>query len=347
VSKGTGLREALTALRLSPHNAMGIGDAENDHALLEACELGLAVAWGSAALKAAADEVLEGTGPAAVAAYIRRVGAEPRLTRRRPHRRRLFIGSTDDGRPVSLAVRGRNVLICGDPGSGKSWMSGLICEQLILQRYSVCVIDPEGDYGSLESLPGVVVLGQEGPPSFRDVERVLRFPEVSAVVDLSTMPPEQRLEYVPSLLHVLAAIRRETGLPHRIVVDEAHYFLEGPETARALDLELAAYTLVTYQASRLEPRILDATEAIVVTRENDPEEVRALRALLRERNRLDRRAREHRRAVGLDVDPPARPAVHERAARDPLVPRAGAEVRGLRARAVDHDDAVVRLRGDA
>jgi hypothetical protein len=95
------------------------------------------------------------------------------------------------------------------------------------------------------------------------------------------MPAEQRLEYVPSLLHVLAAVRRETGLPHRIVVDEAHYFLEVPETARALDLELAAYTLVTYQASRLDPRILDATEAIVVTRENDAEEVRALRALLR------------------------------------------------------------------
>ena len=280
VSKATGLHAVLTALRLSPHNAIGIGDAENDHALLEACELGLAVAWGSAALKAAADEVLEGTGPAAVAAYIRRVGAQPRLTRRRPHRRRLLVGRTDDGQAVSLAVRGRNVLISGDPGSGKSWMSGLLCEQLILERYSVCVIDPEGDYGPLESLPGVVVLGQETPPSVRDVERTLRFPEVSVVVDLSTMPPEQRLEYVRSLLQVLAAVRRETGLPHRIVVDEAHCFLEGPEAVKVLDLELAAYTFVTYQASRLDPRVLGATEAIVVTHEKDPEEVRALRALL-------------------------------------------------------------------
>ena len=100
VSKATGLRDALTALRLSSHNAIGVGDAENDHALLEACELGLAVAWGSAALKAAADEVLEGTGPAAVATYIRRVGAQPRLTRRRPHRHRLLLGSTDDGQPL-------------------------------------------------------------------------------------------------------------------------------------------------------------------------------------------------------------------------------------------------------
>src|SRR5579871_6304982 len=41
VSKGTGLRAALDALRLSPHNAVGVGNAENDHSLLEACEIGV------------------------------------------------------------------------------------------------------------------------------------------------------------------------------------------------------------------------------------------------------------------------------------------------------------------
>ena len=46
ISKATGLREALSALRLSPHNAIAIGDAENDHALLDACELGVACALG-------------------------------------------------------------------------------------------------------------------------------------------------------------------------------------------------------------------------------------------------------------------------------------------------------------
>jgi hydroxymethylpyrimidine pyrophosphatase-like HAD family hydrolase len=35
ISKATGVREALTILRLSPHNAVGIGDAENDHELLQ------------------------------------------------------------------------------------------------------------------------------------------------------------------------------------------------------------------------------------------------------------------------------------------------------------------------
>jgi hypothetical protein len=31
----------------------------------------------------------------------------------------------DDGQPLSLAVRGRNVLVAGDPQSGKSWVPGL------------------------------------------------------------------------------------------------------------------------------------------------------------------------------------------------------------------------------
>src|SRR5579884_2608762 len=36
VNKATGLAAALAELRLSPHNAVGIGDAENDHAFLAA-----------------------------------------------------------------------------------------------------------------------------------------------------------------------------------------------------------------------------------------------------------------------------------------------------------------------
>lgn len=83
VSKGTGLREALFVLRLSLHNAIAIGDAENDHAMLAVCEVGVAVAWGSPALKTVADEVLEGTDPAAVATYIRRVTAALRLPKAR------------------------------------------------------------------------------------------------------------------------------------------------------------------------------------------------------------------------------------------------------------------------
>jgi hypothetical protein len=62
-------------------------------------------------------------------------------------------------------------------------------------------------------------------------------------------------------------------------VDEAHYFLDGPEAVELLDLELAAYTLTTYNVTRLDARILRATEAIIVTRESDAAEARALMKL--------------------------------------------------------------------
>jgi hydroxymethylpyrimidine pyrophosphatase-like HAD family hydrolase len=182
ISKATGLRHALRTLRLSEHNAIAVGDAENDHQLLEACEIGLAVGWGSEALKATADGVLEGQGPRAVADYIREVAKGPRLSPRQAGRRRLLLGTAESGQPMSLAVRGRNVLVAGDSKTGKSWVAGLLCEQLILQHYCVCVIDAEGDYQTLEALPGVIVLGgDDPPPRVRDITRALRYPDVSVV----------------------------------------------------------------------------------------------------------------------------------------------------------------------
>jgi hydroxymethylpyrimidine pyrophosphatase-like HAD family hydrolase len=277
ISKATGLREALRSLRLSPHNAMAIGDAENDHEMLAACELGVAVGWGSSVLKHSADEILEGAGPAAVASYIRRAAAHPRLPPKKIGRRRLLLGSREDGQPLGLAMRGRNVLVGGDPRSGKSWVTGLLCEQLILQQYSIFVIDPEGDYTQLEALPGVIVAGREGhPPRLTELTRLLHHHDVSIVADLSMLAHHEKRQYVAALLHLLLEHRKRTGLPHRIIVDEAHYFLHEPDVLRLLDLDQAGYTLVTYRASLLHPEILRAAEAIIVTRATDPDEVAAL-----------------------------------------------------------------------
>jgi hypothetical protein len=82
-----------------------------------------------------------------------------------------------------------------------------------------------------------------------------------------------------AVLPRLATLRRATGLPHRIVVDEAHYFLHDKDVPAMLDFELNGYTLVTYRASKLHPRVLASSEAVIVTRESHPTEVGALVAL--------------------------------------------------------------------
>ena len=277
VSKGTGLREALATLRLSPRNTLAIGDAENDHELLRLAEVGAAVPWGSPALRAAADITLSGDSTAAVAAYVRDLADSGTLPPAAQVRRKLLLGHAGDGREFWLAARGRNVLVAGDTKSGKSWVAGLLCEQLILHGYCVCVIDPEGDYRSLEALPGVTVLGGEDPPpSPRDVARALRYPDRSVVIDLSRLPQDEKLAHIQSTLAALNQLRVQTGLPHRIVIDEAHYFLHDGTVKGLLDLERNGYTVVTYCASRLPKELMDSLEVIIVTCESNPAEIDAL-----------------------------------------------------------------------
>jgi Helicase HerA, central domain len=177
-------------------------------------------------------------------------------------------------------VRGRNILVAGDANSGKSWVAGLLCEQLILHGYCVCVIDPGGDYRSLEGLPGVTVLGgEDAPPTPRELLRAMRYPDRSVVIDLSRLPQDEKIQYIRTLLPMLNAMRERTGLPHRIVVDEAHYFLHDSNALELLDLERNGYTVVTYCASRLPQELLAATEVMIVTCESNPAELEALRRL--------------------------------------------------------------------
>jgi len=276
-SKGTGLREALRALRRSPHNTLAVGDAENDHELLLAAAVGVAVAWGSPALQEVADRVLPGAGPTDVAPFLREMTRHRRLCPTQAPRRRVHLGVRRGGEPLTLPVRDRTVLVTGDTRSGKSWVAGLVCEQLVLQHFCVCVIDPEGEYAALESLPSVVVFDAgPRPPDLEDIERALRYPDVSVIVDLSLLPTDDKCVFARVLLARLQELRRATGLPHRVVVDEAHYFLHDEDVAATLDLDEGGFLLVSYRPSLIAPALLDSAEIVITTRLSDADEVAAL-----------------------------------------------------------------------
>jgi Helicase HerA, central domain len=116
-------------------------------------------------------------------------------------RRRVHFGTLSTGEPLDLAIRGRNLLVGGDPKSGKSWIAGSLCEQLILQGYSLCILDPEGDYACLEALPGVIVHPMNSKDaSFLGLERDLVHPDLSLVMDLSAAPQGDKPLLVRRLL---------------------------------------------------------------------------------------------------------------------------------------------------
>lgn len=88
VNKATGLRVALASLGISPHNAVAVGDGENDHALFSECEVAVAVQNAVPALKDEADWVTEGSEGAGVTELIERLLASD-------------LGEPDDGRATS------------------------------------------------------------------------------------------------------------------------------------------------------------------------------------------------------------------------------------------------------
>jgi hydroxymethylpyrimidine pyrophosphatase-like HAD family hydrolase len=73
VDKASGLAEALRELGLDPQSVVGIGDAENDHALLRSCGFGAAVANALPALQERAHYVTRGARGEGVAELIERL----------------------------------------------------------------------------------------------------------------------------------------------------------------------------------------------------------------------------------------------------------------------------------
>jgi len=84
VNKATGLKALLNKAGVSADEVIGVGDAENDHAFLECCGVGVAVANALPMLKERADFVTNGARGDGVAELIEMILAQdPRLARRK------------------------------------------------------------------------------------------------------------------------------------------------------------------------------------------------------------------------------------------------------------------------
>ena len=271
VTKGTGLSIALAALELSPHNMVGIGDAENDHAFLALSECAVAVADAVPALRERADYVTRAPSAAGVVEFIEEhllhdlVDLIPRLARHD-----LPLGEQGDSRPVTVSAHGTRLLIVGPSGSGKSTLTGVLAERVIEGGRSLLLLDPEGDYRTLAELERVVVFGGKGEralPTADEVDQLLRQPAASLVLDLSAMSRSEKVAYATTVLATVATVRSSLGLPHWLVVDEAHHVFpaEGSPAAELLRPGAESLVLITLAAGELAARVRPLANVVAST----------------------------------------------------------------------------------
>jgi HAD superfamily hydrolase (TIGR01484 family) len=227
VNKASGLHEALNGLCLSPHNVVGVGDAENDHALLSLSECGVAVANAVPLLKQRADIVTNGRAGEGVSELIASMIAddlasfEPKLTRHR-----IALGDCETEHPATLGAYGETVLLTGVPEAGKAVAVTTLLETLGDRKYQFCVIDPKGDYADLEDLEHTVTVGDsDRTPSVEETMRLLEKPERHAVIALSAIAHAERPAFFQTLMTRLWDLRKRFGRPHWIVVNDAHLLM--------------------------------------------------------------------------------------------------------------------------
>jgi hydroxymethylpyrimidine pyrophosphatase-like HAD family hydrolase len=276
VSKGSGVQNALRSFGVSFHDVLAFGDAENDLPLFEVSGWRACPADAMPVVKERADWVFPGENGAAVAAAVEGSVLQGLLPVQFSARHRIPIGwAAETSEPVAIAARGVNVLVHGDPLSGKSWLAGALVERLVAARYSVCVIDPEGDYQVLSRLAAVTWAAirseQDLARLFTRLERNLG---ASVVADLSALPHARKVDVIEAGLRAIGDLRRRLGRPHWVLLDEAHYSLHREGVAEeALGIEERGFCLVTYLPSWLRERVVKAMDVYLLSRVTAPDEL--------------------------------------------------------------------------
>ncbi|MER8805528.1 HAD-IIB family hydrolase [Mesorhizobium australicum] len=260
VNKATGLAAALEDLHLSPHNVVGIGDAENDHAFLKACGCSVAVDNAIPAVKSTADLVTRGARGKGVEELIAKlIKSDHGIV---PKRHDGIVLGSSGGDDIYLSPT-ESVLIAGSSGIGKSTLATALTERFVDSRFQFCVFDPEGDYDGLE---GAVGLGDaSSAPTKAQVLDLIAKADSNVVVNGLALRVNERPDFFADLLPGLGSFRRRTARPHWLVIDEAHHLLpkRRDDTRAVLSLELPGTILITVHPEAISTDALRLMTAVI------------------------------------------------------------------------------------
>jgi hypothetical protein len=268
-TKRTGLATALEEMGLSPHNVVGVGDAENDHTFLSFCECAVSVANALPSLKERCDWVTPSPEGAGVTELVDRVVADdleglgPGLARRRLVVGRV-VGRARDGE-LTLDPYATCVLVAGPSGSGKSTLAVSLLERILEKDYQLCVIDPEGDHEQRELLAAVGTA--DHPPTADEVAALLDDPACSVAATLLALPMEDRPRWFGAMSARIDDLRHRTGRPHWLFVDEAHHLLPASKdvSTTSLPRPAAGMLFVTVDPAAVSPEALALVNVVLCT----------------------------------------------------------------------------------
>ncbi|MGH8018366.1 MAG: HAD-IIB family hydrolase [Opitutaceae bacterium] len=265
LNKSTGLKAALNELGLSPHNLVGVGDAENDHTFLDMCGCAAVVANALPALKEKADLVTAQPHGLGVSELIQRIlDNDLDDVVRRFRKTGVAIGETVGDGSIDALHFDENLLVAGSSGGGKStFVTGLL-ERAIEQGYQAVILDPEGDHVELQ---GALILGSsKQAPTIDELAGVFEKPGEPVVANITSIPLEDQPAFLQALAPRLRELRERTGRPHFIVLDEVHHVLprddDSPPSPKPFDLR--GVVAATVEPEHVATSFLRAIDRLVV-----------------------------------------------------------------------------------
>ncbi len=135
--------------------------------------------------------------------------------------------------PAQTIMTGRGCII-GQSGSGKSYLAGVIAEELCRLKLPFCIIDPEGEYFPLRNAFQLIIAGGAKGDVGLDVDFHALFKSsiqnsLPVIIDMSEI--DRKDDVLNSVLSELYLVEEELTTPYPVIVEEADKFI--PQKGRA------------------------------------------------------------------------------------------------------------------
>ena len=143
--------------------------------------------------------------------------------------------------PAQTIMTGRGCIL-GQSGSGKSYLAGVILEELCKLRLPFCVVDAEGEYYPLRNAFQVIIVGGDNGDIGLEVDFYALFKSsiqnnLPVILDLSETL--QKTEILNQALSELYKVEEELNYPYLLLVEEADKFAPQAHRVTGMLEELA------------------------------------------------------------------------------------------------------------